>query len=68
MKRRDFMRGAALGALAFTVGGAQVLRRRAACGEMENDRRVNAGGRIDGQAGRLRMFDAVQRSSASRMF
>ena len=25
MKRRDFMRGAALGALAFTVGGAQVL-------------------------------------------
>ena len=25
IKRRDFMRGAALGALAFTVGGAQVL-------------------------------------------
>ena len=25
MKRRDFMRGATLGALAFTVGGAQVL-------------------------------------------
>jgi len=25
MKRREFMRGAALGALAFTVGGAQVL-------------------------------------------
>jgi len=25
MKRRDFIRGAALGALAFTVGGAQVL-------------------------------------------
>lgn len=25
MKRRDFMRGAAAGALAFTVGGAQVL-------------------------------------------
>jgi hypothetical protein len=25
MKRRDFMRGAAMGALAFTVGGAQVL-------------------------------------------
>ena len=25
MKRRDFMRGAALGALAFTIGGAQVL-------------------------------------------
>jgi len=25
MKRRDFMRGAALGALAFTAGGAQVL-------------------------------------------
>jgi len=25
--RRQFMRGAALGALAFTVGGAQVLRR-----------------------------------------
>jgi hypothetical protein len=25
MKRRDFMRGAALGALAFTVGGAQLL-------------------------------------------
>ncbi len=25
MKRRDFMRGAAIGALAFTLGGAQVL-------------------------------------------
>src|SRR4051795_10802632 len=25
LKRRDFIRGAALGALAFTVGGAQVL-------------------------------------------
>src|SRR5262249_60853523 len=25
IKRRDFMRGAALGALAFTVGGAQIL-------------------------------------------
>src|SRR5256885_13719514 len=25
LRRRDFLRGAALGALAFTVGGAQVL-------------------------------------------